>query len=232
MSEETITSMNDQAVKIEPPEYSPEDIKLEIEVDFDDSDVVVKSELCAEDDDTCLERFMNSEVTIEEEVKQELVETSTYECDLCNRSFAESNHLKEHMADHIPNKIKECPFKCKICHKTFSQLGSLKRHMLIHRGERPHECSICNKTFTLLCNLKSHLLIHRGERPYRCSICNKTFTLLSNLKSHMLIHIGARPHECNVCKKAFMRAGDLKKHMLIHNGRHMALHSQKRGEDQ
>ncbi|XP_026482878.1 zinc finger and BTB domain-containing protein 49-like [Ctenocephalides felis] len=142
MSKEAI---NAQTIKIEPPEYSPENIKLEIEDDFDDPDVIVKSESFSEDDDTCLERFMNSEVTIEEEVKQELVETTNYECDLCNRSFAESDHLKEHMADHIPNNSKESPFKCEICHKTFSLLGNLKRHKLTHSGECVHECSTCKK---------------------------------------------------------------------------------------
>ncbi|XP_026461121.1 zinc finger protein 3 homolog [Ctenocephalides felis] len=134
MSEETIMSMNDQTIKIEPPEYSPEDIKLEMQDEFDNPDVIVKSESCSEDDDTCLERFMNSEVTIEEEVKQELVEASTYECDICNKSFAETHHLKEHMIEHMSNNSKESPFKCEICYKTFDRLSDLKRHMLIHSG--------------------------------------------------------------------------------------------------
>ncbi|XP_026482660.1 uncharacterized protein LOC113390618 [Ctenocephalides felis] len=74
MSEETIMSMNVQAIKIEPPEYSPEDIKLEHDNEFDDLDAIVKFESLSEEDDTCLERFMNSDVTIKEEVKQESIE--------------------------------------------------------------------------------------------------------------------------------------------------------------
>ncbi|XP_026482816.1 uncharacterized protein LOC113391056 [Ctenocephalides felis] len=132
MSEETIMSMNDRAVKIELPEYSPEDIKLEMKDEFDNPDVIVKSESCSKDDDTCLERFMISEVTIEEEIKQEVVELPIYECDICNRSFAESDHLKKHMVDHIPSNSKECPFKCEICYKAFNRLSVLKVHMLIH----------------------------------------------------------------------------------------------------
>ncbi|XP_026482837.1 zinc finger protein 768-like [Ctenocephalides felis] len=188
MSEKTIMSMNDRAVKIEPPE----DIKLEIEDDFDNPDGIVKSESCSEDNDMCLERFMNSEVTIEEEVKQELVETSTYECDVCNRSFAESDHLKEHMTDHIPNNSKESPFKCEICSKTFGRLMVLKRHVLIHNGIRPHECNICKKPYTRSDSLKRHMLTHSEIRPYECNICNKTFADFSNLKSHKLRHSGAQ----------------------------------------
>ncbi|XP_026482989.1 zinc finger and BTB domain-containing protein 24-like [Ctenocephalides felis] len=160
MAEETIMSINDQAIKIEPPEYSPEDIKLEMEDEFDNPDVTVKSESCSEDDDTCLERFMNSEVTIEEEVKHELAESSTYECDICNRTFAESDDLKKHMADHIPSNSKECSFKCEVCYKAFNRLSNLKRHMLIHSGKRALECNICNKTFTKSSSLKTHMLIH------------------------------------------------------------------------
>ncbi|XP_026461367.1 zinc finger protein 366-like [Ctenocephalides felis] len=171
MSEETIMSMNDQTIKIEPPEYSPEDIKLEMEDEFDYPDVAVKSESCSEDDDTCLERFMNSEVKIEEEVKQELVETLTHECDICNRLFTETHHLKEHMIDHMPNDSKESPFKCEICYKTFNQLRNVKQHMLIHSG-----------------SLKSHMLIHKQEHSCKCEVCNKEFTQSNDLKRHRALH--------------------------------------------
>ncbi|XP_026482906.1 zinc finger protein 681-like [Ctenocephalides felis] len=223
MSEKTIMSMNDQAIKIEPPEYSPEDIKFEKEDGFDNPDVSVKSELCAEDDNTCLQRFMNSEVTIEEEIKQELVESSIYERDICNRKFAESNHLKEHMADHIANNSKECPFKCEICYKAFNRLSVLKRHMLIHSGERAHEYS----------SLKNHMLMHSGVRPHECNICKKKFTESGHLKRHILIHNGVRPHECNICKKKFTQTICNKEFTQSKDLKgHMALHSQKHGEDQ
>ncbi|XP_026482903.1 zinc finger protein 366-like [Ctenocephalides felis] len=174
-----------------------------MEDEFDDSDVIVKSEWCSEDDDTCLERFMYSEVTIEEEVKHELVETSTYECDICSRSFAETHHLKEHMIEHMPNNTKENPFKSfqmRICCKAFDRLSVLKRHMLIHSS-----------------NMKSHMLMHSGVRPHECNICKKTFTKSNNLKRHMLLHSRVLTHKCNICNKKFTQSGHLKKHMLIHN---------------
>ncbi|XP_026465190.1 protein krueppel-like [Ctenocephalides felis] len=117
---------------------------------------------------------MNSEVTIEEEVKQELVEPAVYECDICDQSFAESDQLKEHMVDHKPSNSKERPLKCEICHKTIKTKRYMKTHMLLHSGERPHKCSICNKTFAQSSYLKTHMQIHKGIRPHQCNVCNKT----------------------------------------------------------
>ncbi|XP_026482423.1 zinc finger protein 99-like [Ctenocephalides felis] len=213
MSEETFKSMNDQAIiKIEPPEYPVEDIERENEDKFDDLDAVVKSESCSEDDDTCLERFKNSEVTIEDEVKQE-----SFDCDICNQSFAESHHLTKHMVDHMPNRSKERPYKCEICPKTFNQSRGLNTHMVIHSGERPHKCNECNKAFTRLGDLKRHMLIHSGERPHKCNECNKAFITVTRLKTHMLVHGGKRSHECMICKKTFTQSYNLRAHMFIHS---------------
>ncbi|XP_026482270.1 zinc finger protein 710-like [Ctenocephalides felis] len=196
MSEDTIMSMNDQKIKIEPPEYSEEDIKCEIEDQFDILDDIVKSESCPEDHETCLERFMNSEVTIEEEVKQEPIET----CDNTGL-FAEPDQLKEHMVSHMPSQSKERPFECEICHKTFKLTKQLKAHMIAHSEERPFKCDVCHKTYKQLGHLKNHMLLHEGLSLHECNICNKPFTQLSKLKRHMLIHSGVRPHECNICNK-------------------------------
>ncbi|XP_026476177.1 zinc finger protein 287-like [Ctenocephalides felis] len=148
MSERTM-SMNAQAIKFEPPEYSAEDIKCEIEEELDALDAIVKSESCSEDDETSLAKFMTSEVTIEDEVKQE-----SFDCDICNQSFAESHHLTKHMVDHMPNHSKERPFKCKICHKTYTLSQALKRHMKTHSEEGLFKCDECDKTFRHSSNLK------------------------------------------------------------------------------
>ncbi|XP_026465793.1 zinc finger protein 525-like [Ctenocephalides felis] len=241
MSEETI--MDDQKIKIEPLELSIEDIKLENECDFEG---IVKSESCLEDDETCRERFMNSEITIEEEIKQEVIETPDCEYDNSNRSFSESNYSKEHMVDHIPRNGKngnrkcnvcdktfkyssklqqhmithstERPIECKICHKTLKENSILKRHMLIHTGERPFKCKICHKTLKEKNTLTKHMLIHTGERPFNCKICHKTFRRKANLKSHMLFHTGERPYKCKICSKTFSQSSVLNRHMRIHTG--------------
>ncbi|XP_026482997.1 protein krueppel-like [Ctenocephalides felis] len=102
MAEETIMSMNDQAIKIEPPEYSPEEIKLEMEDEFDDPDVTVKS-----DDDTG-ER--------------------PHRCNICKKTFTERGHMKKHMLIHK----REHSYKCEECNKEFTQSKDLKKHMALH----------------------------------------------------------------------------------------------------
>ncbi|XP_026482834.1 zinc finger protein 714-like [Ctenocephalides felis] len=239
MSDETFMSVNDQTIiKIEPPEYSPADIKCENEDEFDALDAIVKSESFLEDDDTCLERFMNSELTIEDEVKQE-----SFDCDICYQSFAESHHLTKHMVDHMPNQIEERPFECEICQKTFKQSKGLKTHMLIHSGiklemedefddpdviVKSESCSedddtclerFMNSEVTIEEEVKQELV---ETSNYECDICNRTFAESDNLKQHMADHISNNskesPFKCEICYKAFNRLSVLKRHKLIHSG--------------
>ncbi|XP_026481653.1 zinc finger protein 287-like [Ctenocephalides felis] len=148
---------DDQKIKIEPLELSMEDIKLDSECDFEG---IVKSESCLEDNETCLERFMNSEITIEEEIKQEVIETPSCEYDISNRSFTESNYLKEHMVDQIPRNGKNGNHKCNVCDKTFKYSSKLQQHMITHSTERTIECKICHKKLKDKSTLKRHMLIH------------------------------------------------------------------------
>lgn len=113
--EETIMSMNDQKIEIEPPEYSEEDYEHESDENLDDK--------------TCLERFMNSEITIEEEVKHEVIQTpgddeKPSECTICNKTFIRNYLLNRHVCDDTIEKslnlsvdieLDNCPHKCGVC---------------------------------------------------------------------------------------------------------------------
>ncbi|XP_026462760.1 gastrula zinc finger protein XlCGF46.1-like [Ctenocephalides felis] len=123
MSEEKTTS-----IKIEPLEYSAEDPQNEEDI---------KSESCSENGETCLERFMNSKITVEEEIKQELMQApiNPFVCTICDNAFALRHHLDRHIIAHnreLPIHAGELLLKCKICNRDFHSSKGLKRHMYTH----------------------------------------------------------------------------------------------------
>ncbi|XP_026468189.1 zinc finger protein 28-like [Ctenocephalides felis] len=165
MSEETDSN---KIIKIEPMDDYPQ-----VKQEFDDYENT--SDLCTDNDDICLQQFLKSEVTIDEEIKQETIDdqddvTSTNERVLdenpyiCNEEITNSSNLVD-----STNKSFE---KVSAKHKTTSKL-------------KPYECEKCNKTFTTKPNLKQHRKIHTGERPHKCKrIPENVLIFVKYVKKH------------------------------------------------
>lgn len=141
-------------------------------------------------------------------------------CNICQKTFISSAHLKLHLTSHN----KERKYRCSICSKYFQQNSHLVAHKLVHTGERPFKCPECGKCFGRASHLKTHRRIHSGEKPFQCTFCGKSFTQKGGLVAHALRHTNKklsassnqsqRPQpqsgpddlKCGVCCRTFVRS--------------------------
>ncbi|XP_026482846.1 zinc finger protein 626-like [Ctenocephalides felis] len=184
MSEETNLQTT---VKIEPLDYPQVkqefDYCPEVEQEFDDCD-----NICPEKDEIYLQRFLKSEVAIEEKIKQETIDEQD--------AVTKRTNLDEkaYLCDKKEVSEKQV-YKCEICNIIFSTKQMLSQHEMIHAEERLFKCEICNKAFTRKYTLNLHERIHTGEGLFNCKICNKAFPRKHSLNLHERVHTGERPHE-------------------------------------
>ncbi|GFG34850.1 hypothetical protein Cfor_12076, partial [Coptotermes formosanus] len=173
--------------------------------------------------------------------KQHITQTeqTSFKCDVCGKSFAQSGDLNQHTLIHTPLKCGLCGktfsqsrhlsqhifthtgeerFECEICGKSFSQNRHLSRHMFSHTGKRPFKCEECGKSFARSEYLKKHFLTHTGEKLFKCEVCGKSFSQSGHLGSHIFTHTGEKRFKCDVCEKSFSHSGHLTRHILTHTG--------------
>uniref|UniRef100_A0A1Q3G1A1 Putative c2h2-type zn-finger protein n=1 Tax=Culex tarsalis TaxID=7177 RepID=A0A1Q3G1A1_CULTA len=104
-----------------------------------------------------------------------------FTCEICDKSFAFANLLREHEKLHTGEK----PFQCEWCDKTFRRIFSYKEHIAVHEGVTSYDCQLCGKGFTRPRYLTAHMLTHSEERNYVCSICSNRYKTNGELTKHV-----------------------------------------------
>nr|XP_034838392.1 zinc finger protein 502-like [Maniola hyperantus] len=144
----------------------------------------------------------------------DIKETSSYICDVCQHQFKRKNLLVKHIMAHSIEK----PFTCKLCQYKCKYNSHLLRHMRTHTGEKPFACNLCHYKFRCKSHLVEHIRTHTGEKPFVCKLCHYTCARNSNLLQHMRTHTGEKPFVCKLCHYTYARNSNFVQHMRTHTG--------------
>ncbi|XP_062542555.1 zinc finger protein 91-like [Armigeres subalbatus] len=138
---------------------------------------------------------------------QRHVNPDMFRCELCSKSFTESDGLEKHNKwVHTPDSQK--PFKCEICDAAFYKDYLLRNHMKYHISmeQKIFNCKDCDKSFGTAVLLRAHQQnIHGAASSWVCDICAKGFVHKSLLETHRLSHTeegaASLKKQCEHCKK-------------------------------
>ena len=84
---------------------------------------------------------------------------SVYQCDFCDKLFANKYHLQSHLVTHTGERA----FTCKICKKTFGRKSTLRAHMTTHTKVSNFMCTVCEKACNDNNSLEEHMRMHTGN---------------------------------------------------------------------
>ncbi|KAH9523264.1 hypothetical protein Btru_066229, partial [Bulinus truncatus] len=161
----------------------------------------------------CSKRF-TQEYLLKKHQQRVHVERKPCICVLCNKSFKNSDSIRNHLQRHIILKPKA--FTCQACHKSFTENYLLKNHQLIHAFEKKYRCDICDKSFRTKYSQDLHSTIHSENRNYQCSLCDKSFQFRNRFQIHMTSHSQGNKLLCNLCCREFRNSHTLQKHKKLH----------------
>ena len=163
-----------------------------------------------------------------------LQDVETFECQLCNKTFYDSQLLARHLRrvhdDSIKNSTLSYPQKryipgnCETCGKYLRSRRVFEDHEEEHRtGLKKYLCEICNKRFRDFLVFKKHKKKHENEPQSKlCPICGQVFESNGDLKKHKKSKhrdtFKTTQHKCELCEESFLEKGKLIYHRYKAHG--------------
>nr|XP_039263555.1 zinc finger protein 728-like [Styela clava] len=139
--------------------------------------------------------------------------TKPRKCEVCGKTFAKLQNLKDHMLIHTGKNIdarvlhnmsdsatdgisQECAGLNRFSTGTNIPIQKAcelhgENHSTDSNNGRFHDCCLCAKKFTSPYLLAKHLREHTRQK--KCKICGKIFRRPDYLKAHLLTHSGEKP---------------------------------------
>uniref|UniRef100_A0A1B6CYR8 C2H2-type domain-containing protein n=1 Tax=Clastoptera arizonana TaxID=38151 RepID=A0A1B6CYR8_9HEMI len=176
---------------------------------------------------------LKTEVLPSQEIKEEVVSTSTLPCPQCGKHFRRQKALETHVS--ITHSTQEHI-------EEFSEPEDMMegiRHVVNIQGADSGEEDNCEDKMRqwkygevqeMGMNLQEMCLglaasesdsektKSRRNKQLSCTVCNRSFNHRNSLLYHVRSHSGQRPHQCDVCGKSFFASSALKVHMRLHSG--------------
>lgn len=135
-----------------------------------------------------------------------------FACDSCDRVFTDRRGITNHVKQHDPKEIKNCP----LCNREFTSSYHLNRHIKMHENDT--DCAVCGKKFSLYHDYKDHMAVeHPGIELVEPKNTDKTDRELAlTLTAELLEDQGKMEAICRICDITFDRIAQLRRHLRTH----------------
>ena len=163
-----------QKEEIEKVDYINQIIKCEIKDELED---------ITTNNDDFYENNDNIELTKNDEVHEK-----NFKCDLCEKSYSRSDHLKRHVQNIHQNENSNNDFNeidndwQDFDNGSYYYEESTKSFKKLNR----YPCNLCEKSFPKPRLLKRHVdSVHEGIKNFKCNFCEKAYSRSDHLKRHV-----------------------------------------------